>query len=203
MAGILKCDQVQSDSNLAFNIAGSNVAFMNATSLQMVGSNVSLAGTNVITNGKVVVSGMPTGAVLQVVQSTYSTPVTITGSTYTDTGLSATITPTSSTSKILVFVSQPYRHNSTSTGGAIIILRNTTQINQVVADATGPYTFYNGTMDIFINYATQFLDSPGTTSAITYKTQARPYLSAGSFYLQASGTVTNSQSVMTLMEIAG
>ena len=101
MAGILKVDQVQSDSNLAFNIAGSNVAFMNATSLQMVGSNVSLAGTNVITNGKVVTSGMPVGAVVQVVTGAMSGSGTSTSSTYVDDG-SLSITPLLSSSLIVV-----------------------------------------------------------------------------------------------------
>jgi hypothetical protein len=98
MAGILKVDQVQSDSNLAFNIAGSNVAFMNATSLQVVGSNLSFAGNNVITSGRVVSSAQPVGAVLQVVRGEYST-LTSTSSlvTWSNVG-SATITPTTTLS---------------------------------------------------------------------------------------------------------
>jgi len=48
MAGILKCDQVQSDSNLSFQVAGANVAYMNSTGLQMTGSTLSLGGTTVI-----------------------------------------------------------------------------------------------------------------------------------------------------------
>ena len=48
MAGILKVDQVQSDSNLSFQVAGANVAYMNSTGLQMTGGTLSLAGTTVI-----------------------------------------------------------------------------------------------------------------------------------------------------------
>ena len=48
MAGILKCDQVQSDSNLSFQVAGANVAYMNSTGLQMTGGTLSLAGTTLI-----------------------------------------------------------------------------------------------------------------------------------------------------------
>jgi hypothetical protein len=131
MAGILKCDQVQSDSNLAFNIAGSNVAFMNATSLQMVGSNVSLAGTNVITNGKVVASGMPTGAVLQVVSAVITTSTSTTSTSFVQATTTATITPQFSTSKIYIMVSGPsfsggvnyavstlYRNNTTNLGSS-------------------------------------------------------------------------------------
>lgn len=48
MAGILKVDRVQSDSNLAFQVAGSNVAYMNSTGLQMTGSQLSLGGATII-----------------------------------------------------------------------------------------------------------------------------------------------------------
>jgi hypothetical protein len=48
MAGILKCDQVQSDSNLSFQVAGANVAYMNSTGLQMTGGSLSLGGTTII-----------------------------------------------------------------------------------------------------------------------------------------------------------
>ena len=48
MAGILKVDQVQSDSNLSFQVAGANVAYMNSTGLQMTGGSLSLGGTTII-----------------------------------------------------------------------------------------------------------------------------------------------------------
>jgi len=48
MAGILKVDQVQSDSNLSFQVAGANVAYMNSTGLQMTGGTLSLSGTTII-----------------------------------------------------------------------------------------------------------------------------------------------------------
>jgi hypothetical protein len=47
MAGILKCDQVQSDSNLSFQVAGANVAYMNTTGLQMTGGQI-IAGSNTL-----------------------------------------------------------------------------------------------------------------------------------------------------------
>ena len=93
MAGIIKVDRVQSDTNLAFNIAGSNVAFMNASSLQMVGSNVSLAGTNVITNGRLVTSGLPVGSVLQVAQSGQFSGVTTTSGSTQFSSTNPSITP--------------------------------------------------------------------------------------------------------------
>jgi hypothetical protein len=47
MAGILKCDQVQSDSNLSFQVAGANVAYMNSTGLSMTGGQI-IAGSNTL-----------------------------------------------------------------------------------------------------------------------------------------------------------
>jgi hypothetical protein len=47
MAGILKVDQVQSDSNLSFQVAGANVAYMNSTGLQMTGGQI-IAGSNTL-----------------------------------------------------------------------------------------------------------------------------------------------------------
>jgi hypothetical protein len=145
MAGILKCDQVQSDSNLAFSIAGSNVAFMNATSLQMVGSNVSLAGTNVITNGKVVTAAQPVGAVLQVVQATTNTPLSATNQDVNTFNFECAITPLFSTSKMLVIASvngidnggsgrfSTYIYQGTTSGGT----SGTERINvQVAQDST-------------------------------------------------------------------
>ena len=161
MAGILKVDQVQSDSNLAFNIAGSNVAFMNATSLQMVGSNVSLAGTNVITNGKVVTAGLPIGTVMQTVANT-----TITSSTSANAvALTLSITPSSASSRILILGALEGERVLGSAGNYIFgqLRKNTTNLRSFI-NAAG-YQLTTGTR----NFNTlMFIDSPATTSAITY-----------------------------------
>jgi hypothetical protein len=197
MAGILKCDQVQSDSNLAFAIAGSNVAFMNATSLQMVGSNVSLAGTNVITNGKLVTAAQPVGAVLQVVQGVSTTATTISGGP-TDTTLTATITPTSATSKILIIVNQlVYLYGGGGDSGfQLFILKNGSTIYNNIF-----HSLYiassSGSPELITNYPITYLDSPATTSALTYKTQATATGGATPSFQWATN-----QSTITLMEIA-
>jgi hypothetical protein len=204
MAGILKVDQVQSDSNLAFAIAGSNVAFMNATSLQMVGSNVSLAGTNVITNGKVVVSGMPVGAVVQVVRSEYTTLTSTTStSTWSNVG-SATITPTSASNKILITTNY-----HVSGIGSLRLLRGATTLN----NPTNTYMTYskyandnqaawNGNSDRH-TLTMQYYDSPATTSSTTYNMEMIAYSIAGTTGFgvnELHGGVTFSG--FTLMEIA-
>ena len=199
MAGIIKVDQVQSDSNLAFNIAGSNVAFMNATSLQMVGSNVSLAGTNVITNGKVVTSAQPTGSVLQVVTSTITNAPSTTSGTYSSTGLSVTITPSSASNKILILPSLACAASGSqgfNSSGYFAIYRGASQINgdfilrSYVYSGAGTYLSMPG--------SSTYLDSPATTSATTYTIYFKTGASTAT-YLNADGQ----QSHLTVMEIAG
>ena len=205
MAGILKVDQVQSDSNLSFNIAGSNVAFMNATSLQMVGSNVSLAGTNVITNGKVVTSGMPVGAVLQVVSTTKTDTFSTLSTSFVDvTGLSVSITPISSSSKILIFATVPVGHNSSRVARVNLIRNSTTICQPATVNSFGATkNGYVVTSDTTVGADFHFLDSPATTSSTTYKIQC--CTNAGDYAMYVGNRVSqdmNSPSTITVMEIA-
>lgn len=138
------------------------------------------------------------GKVLQVVQGTYSTTTSNSTSTYADTGLTATITPSSATSKILIFVYHP--ENTKSNGNAnndigINLLRNGTQLAIFSFDVG-----YTGTaINLYFSVAGSYYDSPASTSALTYKTQFR-----NTFGNAASVTVqqNNVPSTITLMEIA-
>ena len=192
-----------------------SIVLQGSTSGSVTLQEPAVAGTTVLdlpaTSGTVLTSAsqsipkaaLPTGSVLQVVSATNSTQTSITGSTYTDTSLTASITPTSSSSKILVLVYQPYRFTDAANGGGIIILRNSTALTTALTDATGPYQLYlEVAADFYGIFAATYLDSPATTSSTTYKTQARPYLSAGSIVLQANGNNANNMSTITLMEIA-
>ena len=153
------------------------------------------------------------GSVLQVVNATTSTQVVVTGGTYTDSTLTATITPKFSTSKILILVSQPYRvYNQTNTAyssGGIQLLRNSTVILAPVADSTGPYALSVQTQNLSnpnpnarAIFSCNYLDSPATTSATTYKTQLRRYGSESSILVQETDANGTNTAVITLMEIA-
>ena len=138
------------------------------------------------------------GNILQVVNATYSTNVTNTSLTYVDTGLSASITPTSASNKILVIVQQAGASKGSGNADSAINLR-------LLRDSTALITFayaaaYTGTS--VINYVgTQgcaYLDSPATTSAITYKTQIAAFAGIG-------GTVQSNSaqaSTIVLLEVA-
>ena len=185
-----------------------SIVLQGSTSGSVTLQEPAVAGTTVLTlpavSGTVLTDTSPkAGNVIQVVTATTSTQTSISGTSYTDTSLTASITPTSSSSKILVLVYQPYRFTDAAVGGGIIILRNSTALTTVVTDATGPYQVYlDVAADFYGIFAATYLDSPATTSSTTYKTQARPYLSAGSIVLQINGTIANNMSTITLMEIA-
>ena len=141
---------------------------------------------------------MPTGSVLQVVESVYSTASQTGANTYQDTGLTGTITPSSASSKVLVRVYQPMSGSTDTSSGrdvAYQLLRGST----VIAKGAHDITSDSGTNQRKpITNALQKLDSPNTTSAVTYKTQFK--VSAGScdVYAQQHGT----SATMIVLEIA-
>jgi hypothetical protein len=138
------------------------------------------------------------GAVLQVVNFiNTSTTVSTTSGTLTDTGLTATITPTSATSKILVLVCHWECYVSTS-GKALKLqlVKNGSIVGNYQGSTLG-YTGSGGSN--FFNVNLQYFDSPASTSALTYKTQFASYYGTG----ETVGVNTdNSYSYITLMEIA-
>jgi hypothetical protein len=119
------------------------------------------------------------GKVLQVVQATYSTATTIASTSMTDTGLTATITPSSATSKVLILLAQQVSgsRSAASAGIAVQILRTSTVIRNL--SGVGGFETLQGafggatTAGIAGIINASYLDSPATTSAITYKTQGR------------------------------
>jgi len=111
------------------------------------------------------------GKVLQVVQGTFATQSSTTSTSASDTGLSVAITPSATSSKILIMMLHHVKvqRNTTSANGAVLILRDSTTIetsNYFITDA-------GGNAASSINLSASVLDSPSTTSAITYKTQFR------------------------------
>jgi hypothetical protein len=186
-----------------------SIVLQGSTSGSVTLQEPAVAGTTVLTlpavSGNVLTDTSPkAGNVIQVVSATNSTQTSITGTSFADTSLTASITPTSSSSKILVLVYQPYRFTDAANGGGIIIVRNSTPITTVLTDTgNAPYQLYlEVAADFYGIFAASYLDSPATTSSTVYKTQSRPYLSAGSIVLQAQGNVNTNMSTITLMEIA-
>jgi hypothetical protein len=138
------------------------------------------------------------GKVLQVVNAIYTTGTASTTSTFADTGLTASITPTSATSKVLVFITMPVYKDTSDTTGQFKVLRGSTEIATL---SNAGYTASGGANDVGA-VAINYLDSPATTSATTYKVQFAS--SANSSRIRINdvriGSVNNSSSI-TLMEI--
>jgi hypothetical protein len=135
------------------------------------------------------------GAVLQVVNATYGTEVQNNTSTYADTGLTATITPKFANSKILIIVNQADCGKFNSNGGVLLrLLRNSTNIYQF----SNLSAFTNDTSLNVVSIGGNYLDSPATTSAVTYKTQFANYTNENGIRVQYNDSVSS----ITLMEIA-
>jgi len=110
---------------------------------------------------------------VQTVTANSKTQYSFTSQTYADTNITVNITPTSSSNKVLVsctLASQCYATNSTSLG--IRLMRDSTSIWN-----NNEYHWHSVNAAINLSYSSffQFLDTPSTTSQITYKIQGARY----------------------------
>jgi len=139
--------------------------------------------------------------VLQVIQTTLNTVFSTTSSTAVDTGITASITPLFSTSKILVMMSIPYQFSGGSdNGGTFLIVRNSTTIWN--GQSATLYAYNSNGANIYNSgvAALQYLDSPATTSSTTYKLQIYTRQSPGVSTVQVASN--NAPATITIMEIA-
>ena len=151
------------------------------------------------------------GKVLQVVSSHKSDTATTTSSTFVTTGLEVSITPSATSSKIFISAS-PCISGVTANGFGVCLLRDTTQIN--LGDADSNLTRYGvvGREHVLHNVdvmAMTYLDSPSSTSSITYKVAFRNGSGSDSVYLNRpyvrvdNSSYGTASSTITVMEIAG
>ena len=135
---------------------------------------------------------------LQVVYGSTNSAASSSSSTYADTNLTATITPTSATSTILIMVAQQVTKSAASASNElkIRIMRGATSIQEFIT-AQGIFT---GSALAIVNFtvASYYQDSPATTSATTYKTQFASVNSTATLTCQNGGDSTSS---IILMEI--
>jgi len=143
---------------------------------------------------------LPTGSVLQVIQTTSDTTTELTVvNTWTTVGTAATITPTSASSKILVMHSAGGLCSASNGSFGFQLLRGSTSIS---AKSRYGYAALSGYAPI--NWDFKYLDSPNTTSATTYNFQIKLTNAGNVRHTGADAGVTNNDSCTTiLMEIQG
>ena len=204
----------------SFTVSGSTITFsQNLVTgdvidfIQILGSVLDIGtpsdGTvteSKIGSGAVTSSKLSSGKILQVVSVVDDTEVIVNNQTYTDTGLTANITPISTSSKVLVMVTHSYLSSSTDTShfAGIKLLRGSTDIfNPQASNSNGPFGIgINLAGSHYSHFPMQFLDTPNSTSQQTYKTQCRNYGSTTTFRVNPSASSNNGESVMTLMEVS-
>jgi len=188
-----------------------SIVLVGSTSGSVTLQEPAIAGTTVLTlpavSGTILTTGssgqsipkaaLPTGSVLQVVSAATATQTSTTSTSFVDcTNVTASITPTSATSKILVLITASGLYKQ-STSGQAISLRVLRDASEIAAQINIMYS--TTTFDFVSESGFVVLDSPATTSSTTYKLQIRA---------RVSGTVQINQdnasdvSTITLMEIA-
>ena len=140
---------------------------------------------------------MPAGSVIQVVSVEKTEQSTSSGTSWADTGLTASITPTSNSNKILVMCDWVLGAENNGYG-QIQMVRTISGTDVVInkGDASGSrfpglssryyYTSHGSTYH-GIHESTQVLDAPSTTSAVTYKLQMRSNTASHDLYFNSNG----------------
>ena len=154
-----------------------------------INSSAAIAGSKLV---------MPTGSVLQVVQGALQDETATTSGSWVSTGLTATITPSSASNKILVSYTAPggSSHNNSSNGTFTIFRGTVSGTNLGGSDWGYGYSNDNGV------HTGCELDSPNTTSAQTYTIGMRNDAGSSTGICKGSGTNANTaRATITLMEI--
>ena len=186
----------------------SSISIAGDTSGSVILQAPSVAGSTTLTlpttTGTLVTSNaMPTGSVLQVVQGSYSTFTSSSSSTYADTGLSASITPASSSNKVLVFATiVGVGKNTGNCKVALRLVRNSTAIEEFSTETAS--SAWNTTTQVDVGTTSCIiLDSPATTSSTTYKVQLAASGNTAQVFINNVNGSTEIGCTLTLMEIKG
>jgi len=172
--------------NLVFTTGGANTVALTIDSTQ-----------NITTTNKFAAASMPSGSILQVVGTSSTTNNNTTSTSYVASSLSQSITPKFSNSKILILINCQGMVSGSAVQLFYTIYRNSTDLGNTTG-SVGMGTMYTASggltqMPVMVSY----LDSPATTSAITYALYYRVNTGTGTI---ANNNCTGS---ITLMEIAG
>ena len=173
------------------------------TNKTLVAPALGTPASGVLTNCTgVVAAALPAGSVLQVVNGSYATIASNNTSTFTTTGLTATITPRSTSSKILVFANVVGVGKASS--NTQVKLRLYRGVSSIIGFEDYAGANASAAQNSIGSCPTTYLDSPATTSSTTYTVYFASTQNVGTVYVQDYGvTQANATSTITLMEIQG
>ena len=142
-------------------------------------------------------ASLPAGAILQTVSTKYVSAVTISSSTFQSSGLYANITPSSTSSKILIMITASVGGDGSD--GSYLYgapFRDSTELMEVAFCRDQPVSSYGAKSE---SLAITYFDSPSSTSQITYRLKGRATNAAHEFRMN----YVSGQSTITLIEIKG
>jgi hypothetical protein len=212
MTSILKVDTIQDQSGnniinenagtITIGASGDTISIPSGVTFDTASATVSypagsITDAAIASSAAIATTKLGVGAVLQVVSATYAVQTDSSSNVGADTGLTASITPSSASNKILVIVDQNGCGKQTNDTAVILnVFRDATgigTIGSVIAYTGSAATNSIGTIGGSI------LDSPNTTSSVTYKTQFLSWQNNASVFVQFQGSV----STIILIEIKG
>jgi hypothetical protein len=143
-------------------------------------------------------ANMPAGSVLQVVSATLGVPISTTSSSFITTGLAATITPISTSSRIAAFLATTLDTQAGNVQATVTLFRDSTNL-----EIDGITSQYAPTVRLNSSSSFVWVDSPATTSAINYSVRYASTNASGVIFFNQGTGIGNSTSTLILMEIAG
>ena len=190
---ILQVNQIKDKGGNATGITvadtTANVTVGNLTATSLAGGTISSA------------VNFPAGHVIQVQTGTYATEGSTSSTGFQTTGISATITPRATSSTIFIIINTSgYNNGGTDHVSYYTIYRNSTDLG--AGSTMGFANIYQGSgsgHDLGSNICISEVDSPSTTSAVTYTLRVRSSSTSHSAYW----SMNNSKSDITVMEISG
>ncbi len=188
MTAILKVDTIQDTSGNNIINESSDTITIGAS-----GDTTNIVGT-LQNNGAALV----TGKILQVVSDTLTSEYTTGSASFSDTGLTLNITPSATSSKILLMMSGTAYVNTSGNSIIFTFLRGST--NLATGDSSGAYGFarlQSNAGNLVAVQSPMHVDSPSSSSQLTYKVQGRLESASGAGQLSINSTT----STLIAMEI--
>jgi hypothetical protein len=172
--------KTNADAAIAKSIVDAKGDIIAATAADTVSRLAVGANNTVLTADSSTATGLkwaspPGGKVLQVVQSTYATATSNATATLADTGLTLNITPSSASSKVLLWMFMPTAKTTGNSSSSVIL-----QLQRDGTNVLQAYEMHKNFVDQnhYGSTTLTYLDSPATTSSTTYKVQFRNRVAA-------------------------